>query len=98
MESALFIWGGRSIPELVEPGPRDRLLASGNDLINVLVSDLRELLLPLNSVILFLGVHMTHTSTPTHLVHPSCLSCCLQYAHLIPGLRVLGPAYPHLVV
>ena len=51
MEGAFFIWGGRSIPELVEPGPRDRLLASGNDLINVLVSDLRELLLPLNSVV-----------------------------------------------
>ena len=51
MEGALFIWGGRSIPELVKPGPRDRLLASGNDLINVLVSDLRELLLPLNSVV-----------------------------------------------
>lgn len=65
VEGALFVWGGRSIAELVKPGPRDHLLASGHDLINALVSDLRELLLPLNSVMNLVsrGPHDTYFHT-----------------------------------
>lgn len=100
MEGAFFIWGGRSIPELVEPGPRDRLLASGNDLINVLVSDLREFLLPLNSVVNLVSrgpqgthIHTRSSCSPFLSIMPVCsldtrAACswsCLPTLHCVSG-------------
>lgn len=75
---ALFVWGGTSVLEMVGPARRVCLVASGIDLINVLVSELRELSLPLNSV---MSLVFSSWETVWH-IHPHPLILSKRRGHL----------------